>query len=384
MNNDIIYFDNAATSWPKPEAVYRAADRYSRNIGASPGRSGHRLSIEAGRVVLGAREKLASLFNIGDPLQIAFTKNATEAVNIAVDGLLSPGDHCITTGMEHNAVMRPLRALEEAGLELTIAPCSAKGELDPADIEKSIKKNTRLIIVTHASNVTGAITPVEEIGRISRGHGIPFCVDAAQTAGAVPIDVRKMHIDLLAFTGHKSLFGMQGTGGLYVGKGWETRIPPLMRGGTGSRSEFEQQPDFMPDRYECGTPNTPGIAALEAGVSFIAAKGIEAIRQEEISLTRHFLQKLDALSFIDVYGPQDAERLAPVVSFNVRGMAPSEASLFLDEKFGIMCRPGLHCAPAAHRTIGTFPTGTIRFSFTCFNTASQIDRACDAIETLAK
>jgi cysteine desulfurase family protein len=384
MNKDTIYFDNAATSWPKPESTYLAADAYSRYVGGSPGRSGHRLSIEAGRIVLEARDKLASLFNISDSFQIALTKNATEALNIAICGLLSPGDHCVTTSMEHNSVMRPLRTMEKVGLELSVVPCSTKGELDPADIKKAIRKNTRMIICSHASNVTGTIMPIAEIGRIARERGIAFCVDAAQTAGAVPIDVEKMGIDLLAFTGHKSLYGLQGTGGLYVKKGLEDAITPLMRGGTGSRSEFEEQPNFMPDRFESGTPNTPGLAGLEAGVSYILEKGIDRIREEEIALTRYFLDKMRSCEFVQIFGPADAEKTTSVVSFNIRGISPSDAALFFDEECNIMSRPGLHCAPAAHRTIKTFPTGSIRFSFGCFNTTGQLDLACAAIEELAK
>jgi cysteine desulfurase family protein len=383
MNKEIIYFDNAATSWPKPEATYAAADHYSRTVGGSPGRSGHRLSIEAGRIVLEAREKLAALFNIAHVFQIAFTKNATEALNIAICGLVSPGDHCITTSMEHNSVMRPLRALEKTGLELSVVPCSPKGELDPAEIKKAIRKNTRMVICSHASNVTGTIMPVEDISRTTRERGITFCVDAAQTAGAVPIDVEGMGIDVLAFTGHKSLLGLQGTGGLYIRKGIDIQIAPLMRGGTGSRSEFEEHPDFMPDRFEPGTPNTPGLAGLEAGVSFILNKGIDRIREEEKTLTRYFLDKLQRFPFVEVYGTKDPDRMVPVISFGIRGVSLSEASLFFDEEYGILSRPGLHCAPAAHRTIGTFPAGTNRFSFGCFNTTAQLDRACAAIENLA-
>jgi cysteine desulfurase family protein len=286
--------------------------------------------------------------------------------------------------MEHNSVMRPLRALEKAGVALTIVPCSTQGELDPAEIEKAIRKNTRLVLCTHASNFTGAIMPIEVIGRITRERAVALCVDAAQTAGALPIDVEKMGIDLLAFTGHKSLFGLQGTGGLCVRKGLEGAIAPLMRGGTGSRSEFEEHPDFMPDRFESGTPNTPGIAALEAGVSYVLEKGIGRIREEEIALTRHFLDKMKALDFVTLYGPADAERMMPVVSFNLRGVSPSDAALFFDEEFSIMSRPGLHCAPAAHRTVGTFPRGAVRFSFSCFNRLDEIDRAIQAIEDLAR
>jgi cysteine desulfurase family protein len=273
--------------------------------------------------------------------------------------------------------------MEKKGIELTVVPCSSGGELNPLDIKKAIKKNTRMVICSHASNVTGTIMPVEEIGRFTRECGVVFCVDAAQTAGAVSIDVEEMGIDLLAFTGHKSLFGLQGTGGLYIRKGLETEITPLLRGGTGSRSEFEEHPDFMPDRFESGTPNTPGLAGLEAGVSFIMEKGINRIRKKEIELTRYFIEKLRAFTFVEIYGLQEAEKQIPVFSFNIKGVSPSEAALFFDEEYGIMSRPGLHCAPAAHRTIGAFPRGTIRFSLGYFNDTAELDRACAAISDLA-
>ncbi|HOO90315.1 MAG TPA: aminotransferase class V-fold PLP-dependent enzyme, partial [Syntrophales bacterium] len=245
-----IYMDNAATSWPKPEETLKAMAEYFHSIGASPGRSAHRLSMDAGRIVLDARESVAELFGIQNLLRVVFTKNATEALNIAISGLLKPGDHVITSGMEHNSVMRPLRVMERRGVELSIISCSPSGALDPGDVERAIRSNTRAIYLTHASNVTGTIMPIAEIGRIARGKGIRLCVDAAQTAGLISIDVEDMFIDILAFTGHKSLFGPQGTGGLYLADGLEKEISSIMTGGTGSRSESEEHPDFLPDKYE--------------------------------------------------------------------------------------------------------------------------------------
>jgi cysteine desulfurase family protein len=384
MTAKTIYFDNAATSWPKPAEMLSSMEHYQSLIGGSPGRSGHRLSIEAGRIIMETRESLARLFHINDPFCLVFTKNATEALNLALIGLFSPGDHFITSSMEHNSVMRPLRNLEACGCSLSIVKCSSMGEMDPGDLRPMIKTNTKAIILAHASNVTGTIMPIREAGNIAREHGLIFCVDAAQTAGSLPIDAEEMSIDLLAFTGHKSLFGPQGTGGLYIRKGLEKDINPLLFGGTGSQSESEQQPDFMPDKYECGTPNTIGLAGLGAGVDFIMGRSVEKIRAEEISLTRQFLDGMKSIEGVHVYGAGDAFLQIPVVSFTIGCLTSSEASFALDEKYGIMSRPGLHCAPAAHRTIETFPGGTVRFSFGYFNTEEEIGYALDAISHLAR
>lgn len=383
---EILYLDNAATSFPKPEAMLAAMTAYQQNVGANPGRSGHGRSIEAGRIVFETREALARLFHIEDPLRIALTKNATESLNVVLQGGLKPGDSVITSGMEHNSVMRPLRFLEGRGVELSVVPCSPRGELEPDDVRKALRKNTRMVVLAHASNVTGTILPVEAVGALLRDRPeVLFCVDAAQTAGALPIDVEKMNIDLLAFTGHKSLFGPQGTGGLYIREGLENKISPLMMGGTGSRSEFEQQPEFMPDRYESGTPNTIGIAGLGAGVSFVLEQTVETLRAREEELTSRFLSGLrDLRDDVIVYGPQDASRQTAVVSFNIKNVTPSDAALYFEESRGILCRPGLHCAPSAHRTIGTFPQGTVRFSFGFFNTQQDVDDACTALRELVK
>ena len=381
---EILYLDNAATSFPKPEAMLAAMVNYQQNIGGSPGRSGHGLSIDAGRIVFETRETLARLFNMEDPLRIAFTKNSTEALNIALLGLLKRGDHVITTSMEHNSVMRPLRFLQTQGVELSVIPCSPQGELDPEDIHRAFQKNTKLVVLTHASNVTGTIMPVYEIGKMTSDRGdVLLCVDASQTAGALPIDVTKMSIDLLAFTGHKSLYGPQGTGGLYVRKGLDQKIAPLMRGGTGSRSEFEDQPDFMPDKDESGTPNAIGLAGLGAGVTFILTQTIEAIRAKEVQLTSRFLDQLkEWKDQVTTYGPNHAAKQTAVVSFSLKNITPSDAALYFEEKWGIMCRPGLHCAPAAHKTIGTFSQGTVRFSFGFFHSEKDIDNAASAVRDL--
>ncbi|MEE9911570.1 MAG: aminotransferase class V-fold PLP-dependent enzyme [Deltaproteobacteria bacterium] len=381
-----VYLDNAATSFPKPEAVLAAMIHYQQNVGGSPGRSGHGRSIDAGRMVYETREALAKLFNIKDPLRIALTKNSTESLNIALQGGLKPGDHVITSSMEHNSVMRPLRYLQTCGVELSVIPCSPRGEFDPDDIQGVLRKNTKMVVLTHASNVTGTILPVEAVGLLLRKRGdVVFCVDAAQTAGALPIDVQKMGIDLLAFTGHKSLYGPQGTGGLYIREGLDEKILPLMMGGTGSRSEFEKQPEFMPDKYESGTPNAIGLAGLGAGVSFVLQQTLDAIRAKEEQLTFRFLTQLqDLQDEVIIYGPKDAARQTAVVSFNINNTTPSDAALYFEENWGILCRPGLHCSPSTHHTIGTFPQGTIRFSFGFFSTDHDVDHACTAVRSFLK
>jgi cysteine desulfurase family protein len=377
----MIYFDNACTSFPKPPAVIDAIRDYFLSIGSSPGRSGHRLALEAGRLVFEARESLSRLFNISRSERIVFTYNATEALNLAIMGLLAEGDHVITPSMEHNSVMRPLNYLLSKGIiELTVVPCSEVGHLDMDALKKSIKKNTRLIAINHASNVMGAIAPLEEVGGLC--GEIPFLVDAAQSAGAVPIDVEAMGIDLLAFTGHKSLYGPQGTGGLFVREGIDPK--PLRRGGTGSKSESWDHPDFLPDKYECGTPNTPGSAGLGEGVRFVLNTGVDAIRQHEMMLTQSLLGGLEDIGEITVYGPRDHREQTPTVSINVEGKEPSEVGYRLDREFDIMTRVGLHCNPGTHKTIGTFPDGTVRLSMGYFNTREEVDQVLEALRTITR
>ncbi len=380
----MIYLDNAATSWPKPEAVYQAMNGFMCHVGASPGRSGHRLSIEAGRIVYQAREGLAQLFNIDDPLRIIFTHNATEALNLAINGTLRPGDHAITSSMEHNSVMRPLRALEDRGVELTVVSCSKEGFLDPQEVEKVVRRNTRLIVLNHASNVVGTLLPVAEVGAIARRHGVFFCVDAAQSAGAYPLDIPSMNVDLLAFTGHKSLFGPQGTGGLFIRQGMEDVLQPLMRGGTGSRSDSEHQPDFLPDKYESGTPNTVGLAGLGAGVQFVLHHSVDALREREERLMYLLIEGLGAIPGVTLYGSGDAREQVAVLSFNIAGAAPSEVAMRLEEEYDILCRPGLQCAPIAHKTLGTFPEGTVRVSPGYFSTEGEVNITVEAIANVAR
>lgn len=359
----MIYLDHAATSWPKPPEVLAAMHDFLELAGGNPGRSGHRLSIAAGRIVYDAREAVAELFNADDPLRVIFTLNATHAINIALHGLLRSGDRVVTSGIEHNAVMRPLRGLEAAGVEVVVIPCRRDGSLDLAQAAAAITPGTRLVVLNHASNVVGTILPAAEVAALAHRAGALVLLDAAQTAGAIPIDVQAMGIDLLAFTGHKGLGGPPGTGGLIIGAGVDTGLlEPLMRGGTGSRSEFEVQPEDCPDKFESGTPNGVGIAGLGAGVRHVLAHGITAIRDHELALTRTLVEGLASIPGLTVHGPAEATQRTATLSFTVAGHRVSEIGLRLDDEHAVLCRVGLHCAPAAHRTLGTFPEGTVRFA----------------------
>ena len=381
----MIYFDNAATSWPKPPGVSEAMVHFIEAVGANPGRAAHRLALESGRIVYRAREAVCELFHAPDPLRLVWCKNVTEALNLALLGLLRPGDHVVTSSMEHNSLMRPLRALERSGVQVTVVGCSPQGILDPAGVEAAIRANTRLVAVNHASNVVGTLLPVAEVGTICRARGLLLLVDAAQTGGAYPVDVEADRIDLLGFTGHKSLGGPMGTGGLIVGaRVDETQIEPLLRGGTGSRSELEIQPEFLPDMCESGTPNVVGLAGLEVGVRWVLERGVDAIRAHEVALTQALIEGLRAIPGVTVYGTLDPKRQTATVSFNIAGLAPSDVGLSLDDEYGILCRVGLHCSPAAHRTLGTFPAGTVRFGLSAFNTTGEVHQAVDAVRRLAK
>lgn len=376
----MIYLDNAATTFPKPQEVYDEVMRYMKEYGANPGRSGHRLALEAGRAIYNTRELLSEMFNIKNPMDIVFTCNGTDGLNTAIKGILKPGDHVISSTMEHNSVLRPLKALEKIGVELTIVQCNKEGFIDLKDIEKSIKANTKAIITTHASNVTGTIFPIKEIGEITKKNNIIYIVDAAQTAGLYDIDVDAMNIDVLVCPGHKSLLGPQGTGVMYIGE--NVCIDCIKQGGTGSASESLVQPDIMPDKFESGTPNTPGIAGLGRGVKFIMDTGMQTMREHEEKLTQHFLDELSKIKEVIVYGPKDSKKQAPTVSINIKGADSSEVGYILDSEFDIAVRTGLHCAPLAHETVGTLESGTIRFSIGYFNTKQDIDRAIEAIKSI--
>jgi len=381
----MIYLDHAATSWPKPPEVIAAMVNFLDHAGGNPGRAGHRLSIAAGRIVYKTRETLAELFNAADPQSIVFTPNATHAINIALYGVLRPGDHVITSGIEHNAVMRPLRFLEQNGVRVSVVPCDSDGMLDPQNLAHAVEKSTRLIAITHACNVMGTILPVKEIAAVARRAGAYLLVDAAQSAGAVPIDIQAMGVDLLAFTGHKGLQGPSGTGGLIIGERVRPEdLTPLTRGGTGSRSESEIHPEDLPDKFESGTLNGPGIAGLGAGVRFVLERGIESIRAHEITLARRLTEELGNIPGVRLYGPGDWEKRAAVVSFTSDRHQTSEIGFRLDEEFGVLCRVGLHCAPAAHRAIDSFPGGTVRFAPGPQTGVNEIDNAVGAVARILK
>lgn len=381
----IKYFDNAATSWPKPPQMLEGMRRFSEHIGANPGRAGHQRAVQSARIIYHTRQQLVDLFNVDDPLRVVFSNNVTEAINLALFGLLQPGDHVITTSMEHNAVMRPLRYLQSQGVELTVVACSKQGILDPEDIKKEIRANTKLIAMLHASNVTGTIMPVSEVGRIAHENDLLLLVDAAQTAGAFPIDLETDFIDLLAFTGHKSLYGPMGTGGLVIGKRVEIdQFKPLKRGGTGSNSEFEEQPKFLPDKFESGTLNVIGLAGLNASLKWIKDVGIKTIRTRELSMSGELIKGLKEIHGVKVFGTYNITQRTAVVSMAINTLDNAFAGELLDEKYGILCRVGLHCAPTALKTIGAFPQGTIRFSLGYFNEMSEVKHAVAAVKELTK
>jgi cysteine desulfurase family protein len=377
----LIYLDNAATTWPKPECVYQAVDSCLRTMGANPGRGGHSMARQASLLLYEAREALAELFAIDDANQIVFTHNATDAISMAVFGLLCPGDTIVTTAMEHNAVARAVRFVEAKGVNVSVVPCSCNGQLDLGAMQAALRNKPKAVIMSHASNVTGTIMPVAEVGEMTRQSGVTLIVDAAQTAGVESIDVAAMGIDILAFSGHKGLLGPQGTGGLYVKE--TVAVAPLRVGGTGSLSESDRQPDFMPDRLESGTPNTPGIAGLKAGVQFILNTGREKIQAKELELTQLLLAGLNDIETVKIHGPIDSAGRTAVVSFTLNGKDSGLVAHALDREYGIACRSGLHCAPWAHQTLGTIKTGTVRFSPGFFNTQAEIRQAIAAVRKLA-
>ncbi len=377
-----VYLNNAATSWPKPECVYEAVDKYLRQYGASQGRGSFRRSLEATGIIENCRKNLARLFNVDDPSRFVFTKNCSEALNLAIKGLLKQGDQVITSSMEHNSVWRPLKTLERKGaIALTQVMCNRQGEINPADVERAFTPKTRMLVFTHASNVTGTIFPIGELIEIAHAHNAVCLVDAAQTAGVYPIDIPNLDMDILACSGHKGLLGPQGTGALYISP--RLKLEPLLEGGTGSSSLSPYQPDVLPDRFETGTPNGPGLAGLGAAVEFILNTGIETIRRKEQQLTVQLLERLGHIPGIIIYGPNNPDCRVAVVSFNLTAVDPEEVGTVLDEVFNIMVRTGLHCSPQAHLTIGTIEHGTVRVSPGFFNTPEETDYFIDAVRKIA-
>jgi cysteine desulfurase/selenocysteine lyase len=372
------YLDNAATSFPKPESVYAAMDHAGRTQIANPGRAGHKMAIAAERILDDGRHRLNQFFHGAEPERWAFTLNGTDALNAAFKGVLNPGDHVITSNLEHNSVSRPLRAMELAGtISLTRVTADGSGTIDPDDIRKAVTPQTRMIAVTHCSNVLGTVQPVAEIGRIARERDVLLVVDAAQSAGVIPIDVQTMNIDLLAFPGHKSLFGPTGTGALYVRP--RVALRAWREGGTGGDSSSETQPNEFPYFLEGGTPNVLGIAGLIAGIQYVEERGLEAIHRHEMELVERLWRRLDEIGGITVFGHRDHARRTGALSFRCEALPATELGGILDQAFDIAIRPGLHCAPYIHRSLGTFPDGTARASPGAFNTPEDIDKLADAI-----
>ncbi len=379
----MIYLDNAATSWPKPETVYQAISNFLKEKGGNPGRGSHSMASAAMEIIEETRNLISGFINSPDPNRIIFTLNCTDALNLALKGLLRSGDHVIISPFEHNSVIRPLNKLSRTGVEISkIYPTNDKGIVSPENIKKAIKKNTKLIVITHASNVTGVIQPIEEYGKIARTNDLILLVDAAQTIGKYPIDVQKSSIDLLAFSGHKGLFGPPGTGILYIGE--RVDLDTIREGGTGSQSEVEEQPSILPDRYESGTPNTLGICGLGAGVKFILSEGLEKIKMHGQHLIRKLIEGLSNINTISIYTPKKSSDIVPILSFNIKGYTPGEVGIILDQAFDIKVRAGLHCAALAHKALGTYPQGTVRLSPGYFNTSDEIDSTIMAIEKIAK
>lgn len=379
-----IYLDNAATSFPKAPGVSEAITDFILNVGSNVGRGSYESSYSAGQVVYETREMLCELFNFYDPLNTVFTTNITQSINMLLRGFLKPGDHVIISSMEHNAVLRPLVSLNNIGVEFDRVMCNEEGILNPCDVELLIKPNTKLVVMTHASNVCGTILPLIEVGKICRKHNIDFIVDSAQTAGVLPIDFEELNLSALTFTGHKGLLGPQGIGGFLITMDFANKVNSIIEGGTGSLSESETQPNYMPDKFESGTLNIPGIYGLNASLKYLKKVGINSIEEKERELTSLFLDGVLEIDKAHIAGIKGIENRTSTVSINFRDFDNSEIAFLLDKEFGIMTRVGLHCAPSAHKTLNTFPSGTVRFSFGHFNTVEEVKYTVDSINKVLK
>ena len=384
---DAIYLDNASTTFPKPKAVPEAMYHYMTRSGSNINRGCYDRAYAVEELVYETRQMLCSLFGGEDCRNVAFTKNVTESLNVILKGLLKPGDHVLVSSMEHNAVMRPLVQLEKQGISFSRIPCRRDGSLILEEMAPLVKKETRAVVMTHTSNVCGTMMPYEQVGAFCRERGLLFIADTAQTAGVWPLDMEHMKIDALAFTGHKGLLGPQGIGGFLLGEKLLPQMESLIAGGTGSISHTEVMPDFMPDRFEAGTMNLPGIVGLHAGLGWIRETGMEQIRSHELALTRQFLEGLKSMDPYEkrlrVVGKKDTEGRTGVVSVQTVRRELAQTAYELDVQYGIMTRVGLHCAPSAHQTLGTFPTGTIRFSFGWWNTREEVALALQALDELS-
>lgn len=380
-----VYLDNACTSFPKAPPVAEAMTNYLLSLGVNISRSSYSRAFAVSDLVYETRELIAGLFNAPDPRNVIFTKNITESLNVILQGLLKNGDHVIVSAMEHNAVMRPLTQLTRNGVNFSRARCFPDGSLDFEALSACRQKNTRAVIMTHASNVCGTLLPLQQIGEFCRQNGLIFIVDSAQTAGSFPLDMKAMHIDALTFTGHKGLLGPQGIGGFVLTNELVAQTEPLITGGTGSLSHTEETPSFLPDKFEAGTLNLPGIAGLNAALKWLSATGIDAIREHELTLCQEFLAQLKQLENdgrLKIIGTTDTRDRAPVVSIQCLTEDNAVIAQKLDEEYGIMTRVGLHCAPSAHKTLNTYPTGTIRFSFGWHNTGEDIQLAIKALNEI--
>lgn len=381
------YLDNASTTFPKPPCVTEAVCRYMTEMGTNVGRGEYASAFDTEDLVFDTRAALCALLGGADPSDVVFTRNVTEALNLVLKGFLHPGDHVIVSSMEHNAVMRPLTQLAVAGVTFSRAQCAPEGTLDATEVERLICPQTRAVVMTHASNVCGTVLPISDVAEVCHAHGMPLIVDAAQTAGVVPVSLCEWGASVVCFTGHKGLLGPQGIGGCVLDPEFATQIDALVAGGTGSHSDSEQMPSFMPDRLEAGTPNLPGIAGLGASLAWLGEKGIEAVRDHELILTQRLLDGLAPLAaagHVRLVGLPGTEGRTGVVSIQTPGHDLSQVAHDLDARYGIQTRVGLHCAPSAHKTLGTYPTGTIRFSLGWANTTEAVDLAITALGELLR